>query len=479
MISKRLISGILLQISIFCLIFSFVFILVDSELKTHYDSDHHANGALKSDFRNIKFYNLTGTSIYVNDLDPEYNWSKTAQESEWCTGSGTLGDPYIIENVTIDMQNSQLNCLTINNSNRYFIIQNCQFFHSNSSNVYFEGGGIMLWNVSNGLITRNKCLSNTIGIISVGENNLIKENSVANNELYGISCWGESNTISNNTVSNNTIGIGVSGFNNKISLNKVNESKMFGIYLMGGMDFTISKNSVSHSNRTGIYVEICLDSNIIENTCNNNRIGIMVKIGSNNEISKNECTDNKIHGIYIDGVNDRVPNRFVSGSEGFHSISENQVNNNSYGITLNYTDFNLIVNNIAINNELSGIELYESDYINILRNQIDGNYYGINIHESLNNKLRQNLINYNFYGISLTSSHGHQISNNSLNQNEVCMIENNNCIDNIYEDNDCNEVGNKGIGWIVLTVMTTTLLLGLTLIIAIFWRHKKSREKLQ
>ena len=40
--------------------------------------------------------------IYINDDDPNFNWSKTAADNDWCSGSGTYSDPYIIENLYIN-----------------------------------------------------------------------------------------------------------------------------------------------------------------------------------------------------------------------------------------------------------------------------------------------------------------------------------------------------------------------------------------
>jgi len=44
------------------------------------------------------------TPVLIDDLDPNFNWSRTAQENEWCYGSGSWSDPYIIENITIDAE---------------------------------------------------------------------------------------------------------------------------------------------------------------------------------------------------------------------------------------------------------------------------------------------------------------------------------------------------------------------------------------
>ena len=62
------------------------------------------------------FWNLTGSPIYIDDTDPNYNWSKTAFENDWCSGYGNSTHPYIIQDVLIDGQGSGIN-IEIKNSN--------------------------------------------------------------------------------------------------------------------------------------------------------------------------------------------------------------------------------------------------------------------------------------------------------------------------------------------------------------------------
>ena len=89
------------------------------------------------------FWNLTGTTIYIDDTDPDYNWSKTASENGWCSGNGSIGNPYIIQDVVMDAQGSGT-CIEIKNSNVYFSIENCSL-----SNAQY---GIVLTDALNGLI---------------------------------------------------------------------------------------------------------------------------------------------------------------------------------------------------------------------------------------------------------------------------------------------------------------------------------------
>ena len=64
---------------------------------------------------------LPPVSILIDDTIPEYNWSKTAEDNDWCSGSGTWGDPYIIEDLVIDGEGIT-DGIEIRNSNVFFKI---------------------------------------------------------------------------------------------------------------------------------------------------------------------------------------------------------------------------------------------------------------------------------------------------------------------------------------------------------------------
>ena len=109
------------------------------------------------------------TKIFVDDSDPNYDWNHTASTYGWCSGNGTWGDPYIIENVYIDGQfdipetpgkiHSE-NCISIYNSVKPFIIRNCTILKSGLDEY---NSGVSLRNVRNGIV-----FNNTINYCSEG-----------------------------------------------------------------------------------------------------------------------------------------------------------------------------------------------------------------------------------------------------------------------------------------------------------------------
>ena len=93
---------------------------------------------------------LKPSSFWVlNKIHINNNWSQTAQTYPWCSGSGTLIDPYIIENVIINARNSG-SCILIENSvSDYFIIRNCTLLNSSQGSTDKEAG-IKLVNTQKG-----------------------------------------------------------------------------------------------------------------------------------------------------------------------------------------------------------------------------------------------------------------------------------------------------------------------------------------
>ena len=165
------------------------------------------------------------TDIYIDDYSILYTWAITEITYPWCSGSGTWNNPYIIENVTVNGGFTD-NCITIRDSNVYFIIRNVTVYNSE-----FFYAGIRLENVNNSIIFNNTCSNNDYGIgieLSGSSDNTISGNDCSNTYGYGISLDSSSdnNTISGNDCSNNYYN---------------------GIYLSYSSDNTISGNNCSNT----------------------------------------------------------------------------------------------------------------------------------------------------------------------------------------------------------------------------------------
>ncbi|MHA1375015.1 MAG: NosD domain-containing protein, partial [Promethearchaeota archaeon] len=161
-----------------------------------------------------------------------HNWT-WVEEQAWCNGSGTINDPYVIENLFIDGKN-QSSCIEIHNSAKFLIIRECTVFNSSESS---QDAGIFLENVSNSILIDNECNYNAYGLfMEECSNNNITGNSANFNTWAGFHlshC--DNNTISNNIANNNV-----------------------------GVEFE----------SIGIYLNLCHFNLVSENTANNNKYGI-------------------------------------------------------------------------------------------------------------------------------------------------------------------------------------------------------------
>ncbi len=208
-------------------------------------------------------YNGTGETmsnnvyVYVESsgywiLDPfiiddvgtgDYTWSQVATQP-WCSGSGTSVNPYILELLKIDGQNSS-SCIMIRNSNIYFTIRDSIFYNSGSN---YSDGSMKLVSVSNGELISNNCSYNNANgiVLEFCEDIDISESSLNQNEKSGLLIINSTNiTIKNNTET-------------------INQNKLYGIYLDNSHNNNITGNTISY-NQIGIYLYESNYNSIIDN----------------------------------------------------------------------------------------------------------------------------------------------------------------------------------------------------------------------
>jgi len=348
--------------------------------------------------------------IEINNNDPSKNWSITAATYEWCSGLGTFNSPYIIENVTIDGEGTS-NCISILNSNVYFVINNCTLINSGGTS---HSAGIKLENVNNGTIIKNDCLFNEYGIyLDSSNNNTLSENIANYNTVSGIFLREHCN---------DTKIIG-----NTANYNAENPTPGEGIYIKYSYNNLIYKNNFSYNAGRGMDLRSIYNSEIVNNTANYNG-------------------DDPFKG---EGI-------AVQSSENI-SVSSNKVQGNDYGMNI-YNDRNCkIFNNTVISNENYGLKVESVINVTISKNNISYSYTGIKL-RGYNNTVSENYVkennegirlqkvNYsivmgnviinNHYGIILTNSYYNNISGNFLTGNDICISEFE-CEGNLIENNDC------------------------------------------
>jgi parallel beta-helix repeat protein len=203
------------------------------------------------------YYNLTGSTIVIDDADPNYNWSKTVAENDWCSGAGIVEDPYIIENVYIDGDMSivetpgkqqSANCLSIYRSTAYFIVRGCYFTKSGTGEF---NSGISLAYVENGILYNNTLTyhNQAVYLSYYSSNNTVLYNVIEHNQdLYGPNRamyleFSDDNLVVKNLVVNCYVGIQLFDcVGTEIRQNLLNSS-LFGYPVSVGIDFMFINDS--------------------------------------------------------------------------------------------------------------------------------------------------------------------------------------------------------------------------------------------
>jgi parallel beta-helix repeat protein len=210
----------------------------------------------------------------------------------------------------------------------------------------YYGKGIMLYQSSNNIISRNFANSSSIGIHVYESNNNTLDYNVVTANHDGITVYNSSNnTIRGNFANSSIIGIYILGLSNNNTLNSNNVTgNIQGIIVTSSSNNTFSDNSVISNNNRGIWIsQYSSDNNLIGN-----------HFDSNGEL-----------GINLDEHSDR------------NNVIGNTINSNYWGILLN-SESNVLRNNIVNDNPASGIEVYTSG--NNILNNIFNNSNNFNIY---------------------------------------------------------------------------------------------------
>ncbi|MFX1419224.1 MAG: nitrous oxide reductase family maturation protein NosD [Promethearchaeota archaeon] len=223
--------------------------------------------------------------IQIDDFPSSLNNWSWAKSQGYCIGSGTQSDPYIIQNHIFNTSTISASCLEIYNSRKHFIVRNCFFIGSSS------WAGIELYNVTNGVITKNSNKAYTGALVYMMNSSYISitNNNASYNSFYGIYLAASPGSISRNIISNNLIEknniygiyIAADGYFNEISENRV-LSNDFGIgFAVGNSNNTVTKNEIKN-NLLGLVCDFSCDGNMINLNCFENNTLHALDLGSYN-----------------------------------------------------------------------------------------------------------------------------------------------------------------------------------------------------
>jgi len=442
----------------FVLIFGLLSFSIYNTFQIFHIKIHENYYSIFTDFKGLEnagYWDLTGSPIFIDDADPNYNWSKTVNDNDWCYGTGTWNEPYIIENITLDAQNLD-NCIEIRNSqSSYFIIRNCNF---SGSSTEYRDAAIKFYNSRNGAIKTNNCSRNKNGIILErsnnntiynneilfnqglaieiygGINNKIIGNSIKNNTGNGIVLNGASATCEFNYVSNNEIEFNHGGINliNQCERNKIHNNtitKGENGFDNSNADYNnFTYNTIKRVNNLVLFIQYCEYNYFINNSFQDCRSGATLSWENHNNHFINNSFKNTTGIVFL-------PLRFTT-DRNFHNLFHGNKFYNC-GMILDLTPEEAVTTTVDTSNLVNGKPIYyyvnmenlnSNNFLNpgqiFLNNcsnsiisdlKITKTWAGINIHNSRKIEINNNFLTNNIYGgIKIDYSNETYIHNNHL-----------------------------------------------------------------
>ncbi len=380
-------SGMMI-LTLFCSVFpQNSTIITNIEEKPSIDPDVEKNPN-SSEYWTVSPIQVTGST-----------WS-TFVGNPWFSGAGIWGNPYIIQNLTIDGTGSAYGIFIQNSQNYYFIIKNCKI---TNAGLAFDDGGIKLVNTKNGKIINNTCSYNEyagIALSSSSNNNTIAGNIANYNDQGTQGCgilldkFSNNNTVYNNHAHYNRrdgilIYYGSSG--NNITYNNASKNYRSDIMILSGGSNcrynTLAYNNLTYytGNEGGIHLESVDNNFILYNNISNGQstaAALSLLQANGNTIIGNIINNSR--GITIAGT--------ASGwTSSNNYISDNIITYNSGdGLTLtasavDHCNNNTVVNNVIHHNTGYGIRLQRASSNKIYYNKAkDNGNYGIYLYTASN-----------------------------------------------------------------------------------------------
>jgi parallel beta-helix repeat protein len=348
--------------------------------------------------------------------------------SQGYPGSGTSDDPYIIQNLEIDVHNEE--AIRIWNTDVSFVIRNCRIL----------GGGVIFLNATRGSIESCE-LEHSYVLFDDSDNCTLVGSSIKYSGREGVVCYSSNNCVLSELVI---------------------EDCNVGIFLLASNDSRISENVVT-DNRVGIDLYLCSNITLTENTLINNGVRLTLWWAS--------LSGHILHGADFANISHRFDDNLVNGRllGFFYNRSSMIIDASEYGqvillncrgVVLEHGVFsnsttglqvlhsencvvrdivaqhqqmrgfdilfsnNTVVENCRIEyNDESGIFVEMSNYTSVVDNKISGNTEGgTHFHISSKGTIVNNSIINNDVGISFYDSTNFSVMGNTILENTVFGI---------------------------------------------------------
>ena len=408
-------------------------------------------------YQNIK---IPKTSAFNESIFINGNNTFTAKAiSEGWSGDGSLNDPYIIENYTIQALSEH--GIEIRNTNLHFIIRNVSITNGRSN--YYHG--IYLYNVTNGILENNTADNNLAGFLLVDSDNNTLNDNVAINNLHGFRFWHSNNNTLTNSTANSNLEYGIyldnSNYNNitrntlffnelgsifevdcvgnEISDNVYSPETFFLESDSGGFDadgtftltWTVSKNADNYTlyQNGGILAEnlTVTEYNITDLTSGTYEFYVKA-FNLNGEVDSNTITVIVKFHINIDGNLDFHQTAIEDNYTGDGSLNNPYIIENyeisatiGHGVHIKNTNLHFIVRDVTVNdgklNNYYGFYLENVTHGRLEDNTAYNNQYGFYIKNSFNNTFVANIAIGNTNGLTLNCSYLNFLTTNIITDN--------------------------------------------------------------
>ena len=327
-------------------------------------------------------------------------------------------------------------------------------YNTVSNNKY----GIYLVSSSNNTLINNIVNSNNRNgfYLKDSSNNTIKNNEAYENKDHGIYLKRSTNNeITNNEIHEsrgNGIYVHDSSNNNTIVKNEIRDNRRDGIDLDDSTNNKITSNEIYDNKDGGIYLRNSGNSTLTDNTISGSEHNFAVYGKHLSDYIQSIDTSNKVEGkpvYYLVNKQDQQ----IPGDAGYVgavnstniTVSDLALTNNGQGVLLAFSKDSRIENINASDNKY-GIYLDYSSNNVLMNNKVSNNDDGgIYLRLSVNNEIKDNKIRENKdNGICIyNSSNNNTIQNNEIRENRdngICVYDssNNNTIQNneVCENND-------------------------------------------
>ena len=243
----------------------------------------------------ISFNSVNSINITINITN---NDQLALQAS---SGNGSSINPYIIENIVINSCQPNINGVSIQNTNKYFVLRNITISHCSTGFLFFK--------VTFGTILNCTAIENNYGfeLLFSSNNNMLINDTAINSYYDGFDIFSSSNNniLTNDLSTNNNYGFYfLPSCNNTILTNDTATNNNAGFYIDTSTNTILTNNSATSNLYDGFYLSSSNDNVIINNTATNNDYGFELSSSTSNVLKFNTGQYNRIYDyLSIDSTN--------------------------------------------------------------------------------------------------------------------------------------------------------------------------------